>query len=106
MAKLKRGEKTKAVRDYISANPTASPKAIVAGLAAIGMRIKLGLANSLKYSKRKPGKRPAPVVHAAARKTAAAGVSIEQLIDVKRFADSIGGANLLRQALDTLEQLQ
>jgi hypothetical protein len=33
-------------------------------------------------------------------------VTIEQLLKVKRFADSIGGADQLRQALDTLEQLR
>src|ERR1017187_3148553 len=104
MAKLKRGEKTKAVRDYISANPTASPKAIVAGLAATGMKIKLGLANSLKYSKRKPGKRRAPVVTTAARKTSTKSMTVEQLLEVKRFADTFGGADQVRQALDTLAQ--
>ncbi len=48
MARLKRGEETRAVREYFTANPTATPKEIVAGLAATGMKIKLGLANSLK----------------------------------------------------------
>ena len=42
---------------YITANPKASPKEIVAGLASTGMKIKIGLANSLKYARRKPGRR-------------------------------------------------
>jgi hypothetical protein len=33
-------------------------------------------------------------------------VTIEQLIEVKRFADSVGGADQIRQALDTLAQLR
>jgi hypothetical protein len=108
MAKLKRGEKTKAVRDYIAANPTATPKEIVAGLATTGMKIKLGLANSLKYSKKKRGRRRSSTVASAARRapTAKGAVTIERLLDVKRLADSLGGAEQVRRALETLEQLQ
>jgi hypothetical protein len=109
MAKLKRGEKTKAVRDYMAANPTASPKEIVAGLAATGMKIKLGLANSLKYGKRKPGRKPgrrrALTVTAAAR-TSNGAVTVDQLIEVKRLADSLGGIGHVRSALEMLESLR
>jgi hypothetical protein len=109
MAKLKRGEKTKAARDYLAAHPTASPKEIVAGLAGQGMKIKLGLANSIKYSKRgkKRGRRDkAPAVHAAARHSSNGAVTVEQLIEVKKVADSLGGLEQIRAALDALEQLR
>jgi hypothetical protein len=108
MAKLKRGEKTKAVRDYIAANPKASPKEIVAGLAATGMKIKLGLANSLKYGKRKPGRRRAATVASAARRTRTSNgvVTVDQLLEVKRLADSIGGIEHIRTALEALEKLR
>jgi hypothetical protein len=105
MARLKRGVKTKAARDYIAVNPTASPKEIVAGLAATGMKIKLGLANGVKYGKRRPGRRKARTVASAARKTHASNgaVSVAQLIELKRLADSIGGIEHVRTALETLE---
>jgi hypothetical protein len=110
MAKLKRGEKTRAVREYIGANPEASPKEIVAGLATTGMKIKLGLASSLKYGKRKSGRRKTPSVRMAARKAgrqaANGAVTVEQLIEVKRFADSLGGLDHVRTALDALQQLR
>src|SRR5436190_3181849 len=107
MARMKRGAKTQAVRDYISANPDANPKAIVAGLKAQGLTVKLGLANSVKYSKRsKVRKGRTRAMHTAARRTSSSAVTIEQLIEVKRFADSFGGADQVRQALDTLEQLR
>ena len=107
MAKLNRGVKTQAVRDYISANPDANPKAIVEGLKEKGITVKLGLANSVKYNKRsKTRKRRAPALHTAARKTNSTGVTIDQLIEVKRFADSLGGTENVRQALDMLEQLR
>jgi hypothetical protein len=108
MAKLKRGAKTKAVRDYIAANPKAAPKEIVAGLATTGMRIKLGLANSLKYSKKKRGRRKSATVASAARRTRTSNgaVTIDQLLEVKRLTDSLGGPQQVRQALETLEQLR
>src|SRR6266404_4018157 len=107
MAKLKRGEKTKAVREYLAANPTASPKEIVAGLAATGMKIKIGLANSLKYGKRKPGRRRRALTAAsAARRTSNGAVTLDQLIEVKRLADSLGGVEHVRAALETLESLR
>jgi hypothetical protein len=106
MARLKRGEKTRVVREYITANPTASPKEIVTGLAATGMKIKLGLANSLKYAKRRPGRRRAPIVTSAARRTSSGAVTVDQLLEVKRFADSFGGIGHVRAALESLEMLR
>jgi hypothetical protein len=108
MAKLKRGEKTKAVREYITANPKASPKEIVAGLASTGMKIKIGLANSLKYAKMKPGRRRAPVVASAARRarTSNGAVTVDQLLEVKRLSDSFGGIEHVRAALESLEMLR
>jgi|SRR5579863_3374555 len=111
MAKLKRGEKTRVVREYITANPTATPKEIVAGLASTGMKIKLGLANSLKYAKtKKPSRRKAPTVASAARRTQRhsgnGAVTVDQLLEVKRLADSFGGIEHVRAALESLEMLR
>jgi hypothetical protein len=110
MAKMKRGVKTQAVRDYIAANPDANPKAIVAGLKSEGLTVKIGLVNSVKYNKRSRTRKGragrAPVVHAAARKTSSASMTIDQLIEVKQFADSLGGLAAFRQAIDMLEQLR
>lgn len=110
MARLKRGEKSRVVREYITANPTATPKEIVSGLAATGMKIKIGLANSLKYAKRKPGRRKARVVASAARRTRSSSgngaVTVDQLLEMKRFADSFGGIEHVRAALESLEMLR
>jgi hypothetical protein len=107
MARMKRGAKTQAVRDYIAENPDANPKAIVAGLKEKGVTVKLGLANSVKYSKRSKGrKRSAPAPHAAARRIKTGRVTVAQLIEVKRFAESVGGMEELRRAIDLLEQLR
>ena len=107
MAKLKRGAKTQAVRDFISANPEANPQAVVDGLKATGLKVKITLVRGILYKKpSKRGGRRAPSVIAAARKTSTNGVTIGQLLEVKQFADSLGGANQVRQALDLLAQLQ
>lgn len=109
MARLKRGAKTQAVRDYITQHPEAGPKAIVEGLKTQGMKVKITLVNGIKYNKRsKPGKRRRRglVAHSAARRTSMRAISLDQLLEVKRFADSLGGVDQLRKALDTLEQFR
>src|SRR5579863_6069921 len=104
MARMKRGARTQAVREYIAENPDANPKAIVAGLKEKGITVKIGLANSVKYGKRTgKRKRRAPSPHAAARRTRSGAMTVDQLIEVKRFADSVGGMDQLRQALDMLD---
>ena len=106
MARYKRGAKTQAVKEYLAQHPEANPKAVVEGLKEQGMSVKVTLVNSIKYNKsRKPGRRRSPVARAAARRTSKANMSFDQLVEVKRLADSLGGADQLRQALDMLEQL-
>jgi arginine repressor len=101
---------SEAIRQFIAKNPNAGPKDIQAGLKAEGTKVKLGLISAVKYSKAKKGgkKRRArtPVVHAAARAIPSSAVTFEQLVEVKRLADSLGGADQVRQALDALAQLQ
>jgi len=66
-------------------------------------------ANSIKYSKRgKKGRRRgrARTMQAAARHTANGAVTVEQLIEVKKLADSLGGAHQVRLALDSLDMLR
>jgi hypothetical protein len=104
---MKRGAKTQAVRDFLAEHPEANRRAVVDGLKAKGIKVKLTLVSSLMYKQSsKASKRRAPSVHAAARKTTTTSTSIEQLFAVKRFADSFGGADQVRQALDMLEQLR
>ena len=74
------------------------------------MKVSMGLISNVKYGGgKKAGKKKrrtrSAVIHAAARKTSAA-LSVEQLLAVKQFADSIGGVDQVRTALDTLEQLR
>lgn len=107
MARMKRGARTQAVRDYLSENPQASPKAVVEGLQQKGIKVKVTLVNSIKYKKpAEVRKRRSLVVRSAARKGSGATVGFEQLIEVKKLVDALGGADQVRQALDALAQLQ
>ena len=103
---MKRGAKTKAIKEFLAANPQAGPAAIVEGLKAQGITVKAGLASAVKYGKSRRKKRGRPAVRAAARRTSNGSVTVEQLVEVKKLADAIGGSELLRSALDTLEQLR
>ncbi len=100
---------SESIRQYIAKHPAAGPKAIEHGLKQKGVKVSLALISAVKYAKgSKTGKKrrsKTPVVHAAARKTSSA-ITIEHLLEVKRLTDSVGGADLVRRALDTLEQLR
>jgi hypothetical protein len=98
------------IRQYIARNPQAKPREIEAGLKAEGVKVKLSLVNAVKYSKAKKGAKKrrsrSPVVQAAVRATPSTTLGFEQLIEVKKLADSLGGADQLRAALEALAQLQ
>ena len=107
MARMKRGARSQAVREYLAENPQASPREVVEGLKAKGIKVKVTLVNSIKYKRpSKSGRRRTSTRRVAGRKNRLAGATVERLIEVKRFADSIGGMDQVRHALDTLEQLR
>src|SRR5258707_4734869 len=98
------------IRRYIARHRGAMPKEIELGLKQQGVNVSLGLISNVKYgSRKKSGKRRAirtPAARIAARKTPSGSVTIEQLLEVKRVADSLGGVIQVRAALDTLEKLR
>jgi hypothetical protein len=107
MAKVQRGSRSQAIREYLAVKPEAGPKEVISALKAKGVTVTVGLVSNIKYGgKNKKSRRGrAMTVRAAARRTRKSGLTIDQLLEVKRFADSLGGADQLRRALDTLEQL-
>jgi arginine repressor len=100
-----------AIRDYLRQNPDAAQKEIKAALRKQGLKVSSGLIGSVKFHLKKD--RARPPVRAAARKMrsrqrsrAGTSVTVDQLLEVKRVADSLGGAQQLRHALERLEQLR
>ncbi len=59
------------------------------------------MVSAVKYRKRK---RRVPAVRMAARRTKAVNgtITVEQLIELKRFADEFGGVEQVRHGLETL----
>lgn len=106
MARMKRGAKSQAIREYITSNPAEGPAAIVAGLKAKGITVKPGLVSAVKYGKPRGKRSRRPVLRIAARRTTRNGsITVEQLLEVKKLADSIGGAEQVRSALDALDMI-
>jgi hypothetical protein len=102
---MKRGERTQAVRQFLAENPGATPKSVVDGLAEKGIKVKITLVNSIKY--KKPGQTGG---FKSARVRSARGgpgaLGFDHLLEVKRLADSMGGTDQVRHALDALSQLR
>lgn len=102
---------TQAIQEYIRQHPKAGPKEIRQELGAQGVSVSASLVSAVKY--RTGGRRGRPTARQASHKVRArggalrtSGVTVEQLLEVKRIADEIGGPDSLRQALDALEQLR
>lgn len=107
MAKVQRGSRSQAIREYLATKPEAGPKEVISALKAKGVTVTVGLVSNIKYGgKKSKARRGRPLtVRAAARRTRKSSLTIDQLLEVRRFANSLGGAEQLRRALDTLEQL-
>lgn len=91
------------IRAYLEQNPAAKPKEIQEALAKQGFKVATGLISNVKYHFEK--KRPAKAGRGA-RRTEGALPSVDQLLQVKDLAKSLGGLDQLRRAADALAQLQ
>jgi hypothetical protein len=89
---LERGARSKAVRDYLAANPKDSPQKVVAALKEQGVEVSLGLVSVIKYSKPKSNR-------------GGLGTTADALLQTKKLVDAIGFDNA-RLALDVLEKLR
>ena len=100
--------KSQAIRDYLAANPQATPNEIVAALKQQGIKVSQGLVSNVKYSKpRAGGKKRRGRPPGRGRATAANGaLTASDLIEAKRVVEQLGGIEQARQALATLEELR
>jgi hypothetical protein len=108
--------KSDAVREYLAANPNASPATVQQALKAQGIIISASLASQIKYAKRGPG-RPkgsgraravATPTRRVGRPTAArsnGSLRAEDLLAAKAFVDRVGGTAAATKAIELLEQL-
>ena len=103
--------KSESIREFLRMNPAARPSEIKAGLHKAGVTASTGLISNVKFNLKKLA--AAPTVRVAARKSPAAktparagALTVEQLFAVRQFVETLGGANHVRAALDTLDQLR
>ena len=100
---------SQAIRDYLAANPSASPNDIVAGLKQQGITVSPGLASNVKYTSRsKAGKRGRPAGRRGPGRPRSGNgaLTAADLIEAKRLADQLGGVEKVRKALEMIQELQ
>jgi hypothetical protein len=104
MAKRK-VNKSAAIRDYLSSNPSATPSTIIEDLKKKGLKVGASLVSQVKYGqmkgksgRRKPGRR-------AGASANGSRVDIDQLVQAKSLADKMGGVARAKEALAMLAKL-
>lgn len=98
--------KSKAIRDYMAAHPSAGPSAVADALSKEGIKVSAAFVSTVKSmaKKRKPGGR---VGRPRKAKSAAAGAqfSVSELLSAKKLADELGSLEQAKAALDALAKL-
>lgn len=96
--------KTKAILDLLAANPGTGPKEASAQLAQKGIKVSPGYVSTIKSkAKRSGGKRRRG--RKAGAKTGDS-ISINALVETKKFAEKMGGVGKLKAAIDALSKLE
>ena len=109
--------KSQAIRDYLAAHPRAKPQAVATALVEQGVDVTPAFVSAVKHAAKKgrTGKRgrktastPSPI-QATPRGRAAASkdgaLTVDRLLEAKRFAESVGGVAAARKALEALAQV-
>ncbi|WP_254508194.1 hypothetical protein [Anatilimnocola floriformis] len=94
--------KSAAIRDYKAANPTAPPKEIAEALSKSGATVSPQFVSTVLSNAKKNGGK----IGKRGRKPMAVPMdNIQQLIQVKKFVDQIGGLEKAKAAVDVLAQI-
>ena len=104
--------KSQAVRDYLTANPSASPSEVQAALKAKGIMISTSLASAVKYRKKTHSVTGRPVGRPRGKRQGRPpaaknneALRIEDVLKAKKFVDRVGGVAAARKAIEILAQL-
>jgi hypothetical protein len=100
------------IREYKAANPTATPKEIAEALSKTGTAVSAQFVSTVLSNARKKGgkvgrrgRKPGRKPGMAASTGGGGGASIENLLKAKKFADSLGGVDQARAAINAIAQL-
>lgn len=106
MAKKQRGAKSQAIRDQLSANPTAMPKEIIAVLKKMGMSVSSQMVSTLRSKMSGGTKKRRRRKKAVAARQNGQMILLSDLIETKKLADRLGGLEKAQEAVAALAKLQ
>jgi hypothetical protein len=120
----RRGNKSQAVREYLSQHPDAMPKSVSSVLKTQkGLIVSPRVVSTIKFKMRREGvlsgsgrrkgaaassaaSSAAPTRSASSASNGARELSFTELVAVKDMADRVGGVETVKRALDALERLR
>ena len=104
--KSKSGNKSAAIRDHKAANPTAGPKEIAEALSKAGTPVTAQFVSTvLSNAKKKGGKVGKPGRKPGSTLVLKPSGDLQQLIQVKKFVDQMGGMAAAKSAVEALAQI-
>lgn len=108
MAKRK-VNKSQEIRDFVSANRTASAKDVVDALKKKGIKVSAPMVANVKskagLTRGKRGRPPGSGVGSRVGRSKSADVALETLIEAKRFVAKVGSAQKAVDVIRALEKL-
>src|SRR5438876_539566 len=105
MAKRKGVNKSQAIRDVLSSDPEAMPKAIMAELKKKGVVVSAALISAVKYNKATPAKGRKKRGRPAGASSNGHRVDFDNLVLAKNLAAKLGGVQQAQEALAMLSKL-
>jgi hypothetical protein len=106
MAKKKRGVKSQAIRDYLTANIEAGVSDVVGALKQMGVSVSKQMVSTIRMRMKGAPKKRGPKKKRKGAKKNGAMVSLGILMQAKRLADQLGGVEKAKEAMDALAKLQ
>ena len=106
MAKKKSVSKAQAIRDYLSKNPNAMPKAAVDSLAKEGVVVTAQDVSVVKHQLKKTGGGKAGKPVTKPKQQRASAITLDELQQAKAVAQQFGGIDEARKVLDALANLR
>lgn len=97
--------KSAAIRDYKAANPSSSPAEIVEGLAKSGVSVSAQFVSTVLSNAKKKGGKVGKRGRKPGHSVALPVGDLQQLIQVKKFVDQLGGIEKAKAAVDVLARL-
>ena len=98
--------KSQAIRDYVAANPTATPTETAAAMTEQGVDVSAAYVSTVKTQakKKRKGRRGKKAVVSA--QPASDKIALSSLIQAKKLAEQLGGVEKAQAVLAALAKLQ